>query len=252
MAVVLSVSTKKVRVIWTFDADGPKKMFVLSKVCVTVVCLNRIFLTRLNAWPTIWLTNVQTNELFVLSEFVLTSFDCVMIGCSYASMKLVVTPFYNPVDHVRACVRACVCVCCPLMALWSLLCKELASKQHLSWKLGLMRDQYNDPPPPPPPSQSWVSTKVLLSAILFWLNFYLNWFKRIEEGRARHTGVTVRDGWLGLAAAGGGWLLQRVAVLVPPPREARHCAGSQPERIEEMHKHAGDDMWEEVNVGRER
>ena len=51
-------------------------MFVPSKVRVTVVRLNRIFLTGLNAWPTIWLANVRTNELFVLSEFVFTRFDC--------------------------------------------------------------------------------------------------------------------------------------------------------------------------------
>ena len=41
MAVVLSIRTAKVRFIRTFDADGPEKMFVLSKVRVTVVRLNR-------------------------------------------------------------------------------------------------------------------------------------------------------------------------------------------------------------------
>ena len=61
---VLSVRTElaeKVRVIRTFDADGPEKKFVLSKVCVTVVRLNQIFLTRLNAWPTICPANVRTH-----------------------------------------------------------------------------------------------------------------------------------------------------------------------------------------------
>ena len=53
-----------------FDADGQEKMFVLSKVRVTVVLLNRIFFTRLNAWSTICPANVRTDELFVLSEFV--------------------------------------------------------------------------------------------------------------------------------------------------------------------------------------
>ena len=77
IVVVLSVRTAKVRFIRTFDADGPEKMFVLSKVRVTVVRLNLIFLTRLNAWPTICPANVRTDELFVLSEFVLTRFDCI-------------------------------------------------------------------------------------------------------------------------------------------------------------------------------
>ena len=77
MAVVLSVRTEKARVIRTFGAEGPEKMFVLVKVRVTVVRLNQIFLTRLNAWPTICTENVRTNELFVWSEFVLTMFDCI-------------------------------------------------------------------------------------------------------------------------------------------------------------------------------
>ena len=78
IAVVLSVWTEKVCVIRTFDADGPEKIFVLSKVRSTVVRLNRIFLTRPNAWPTICPGNVRTNELymFVLSELVSTRFDC--------------------------------------------------------------------------------------------------------------------------------------------------------------------------------
>ena len=57
-------------------ADGPEKMFVLSKVRVTVNRLKQIILTRLNAWPTICPANARTNELFVLSEFVLMRFDC--------------------------------------------------------------------------------------------------------------------------------------------------------------------------------
>ena len=35
MAVVLSVRTEKVRVIRTFDADGPEKMFVLQLFVLT-------------------------------------------------------------------------------------------------------------------------------------------------------------------------------------------------------------------------
>ena len=62
---VLSVRTERVCVIRTLDADGLEKMFVLSKVRVTVVRLNRIFLTRLNAWPTICPANVRTNDRVV-------------------------------------------------------------------------------------------------------------------------------------------------------------------------------------------
>ena len=43
----------KVFIYRTFGADEPKKMFDLSNVCVTIVRLDRIFLTKLNAWPTI-------------------------------------------------------------------------------------------------------------------------------------------------------------------------------------------------------
>ena len=78
MVVVSSVRTAKVRFIRTFNADGPEKMFVLSKIRVTVICLIKpnFFFTGLNAWPTICPANVRTNELFILSEFILTRFDC--------------------------------------------------------------------------------------------------------------------------------------------------------------------------------
>ena len=86
MAVFLTVQTEKVGVSRTFDTDGPEKMFVLSKVHVTLVCLNRISLTRLNAWPTIYPANVRTNELFFLSEFVLTRFEC---SCPFPRDKII-------------------------------------------------------------------------------------------------------------------------------------------------------------------
>ena len=60
------IRTEKVRVIRIFDADGPE--IVQSKVCVTVVCLNRFFLTR---QPFDRQTFVLSDELFVLSKFVL-------------------------------------------------------------------------------------------------------------------------------------------------------------------------------------
>ena len=66
MAVVLSVRMEKVCVIRTFDADGPEKMFVFSKVRVTVVRLNRIIFD--------W-TECLANHLTGKLMFVLTSWS---------------------------------------------------------------------------------------------------------------------------------------------------------------------------------
>ena len=76
MAVVLSVRTEKVRVMRSFDADRPKKCSSYRTFVLQLFVLTDFFFSGLNAWPTIWPANVRTNELFVLSEFVLTRFNC--------------------------------------------------------------------------------------------------------------------------------------------------------------------------------
>ena len=76
MVVVLSARTEKVRVIRTFDADGPEKYSSYRKFVLQLFVLTEFFFTVLNAGPIIWPANDRTNELFVLSEVVLTRFDC--------------------------------------------------------------------------------------------------------------------------------------------------------------------------------